>query len=268
MATTRGLEDAPYPDFTVEQWGIYEAGRLSQMPARDFKDFTLRSYGATRAEDSENSSGIHGWRKQIPIWVGAPGMDSQASARDVQDFANAIRRTVQYQDSNLRDGVMLAWGFSLDASEAATELRQREHIDVNFVRLKQIRIGDNDFREHIIGSSTDRADYSEFLTFVHPPVVEVGYRANGGRSVTFDAGDSAVMNLDAEIVNAQWDFNYDGNRFVATQGYSFKKGPSGKKRPQLQVTHKFARAGRFQVACRIQDSRGGEGMWVGEVGVK
>ena len=51
---------------------------------------------------------------------------------------------------------------------------------------------------------TDRADYSEFLTFVQPPVVSVAYRANGGRAVTFDAGDSAVVNPGAEIVNVQW----------------------------------------------------------------
>ena len=69
-----------------------------------------------------------------------------------------------------------------------------QHIDVNFVRLKQVRIGDAEFREHIVRRSTDRADYSEFLTFVQPPVVSVAYRALGGLSVTLDAGDSVVMN--------------------------------------------------------------------------
>ena len=40
------------------------------------------------------------------------------------------------------------------------------------------------------------------------------------------------------------------------------------KKPQLMLTHKFPRAGKFHVACRVQDSRGGEGMWIGEVEVK
>lgn len=197
-------------------------------------------------------------------------MDSQATARDVQEFANAIGRTVEYRDANLRDGVMLAWGFAPDAARAANQLRDRERVDVNFVRLRQIPIGGGDFREHIVGSSTDRADYSEFLTFVQPPVVNVGWRALANRSVSFDAGDSAVLNSGAEIINVQWDFNYDGRNFSATQGYSFtKKQGSGKnKRPQLRVTHKFPRAGRFNVACRVQDSRGGEAMWTGRVEVK
>ena len=268
QAMTRGLDDTPVPDFTVEQWGIYEAERLSQMQTKDFREFVLRAYGASRFRDDGDGPNIHGWRNQRPIWVGDPDMDSQASARDVQDFANAIRRTVQYRDANLRDGVMLAWGFSQGARQAADYLRQQEHVDVNFIRLAQVRIGDADFREHIVGRSTDRADYSEFLTFVQPPQVQVAYRAHDGRSVTLDAGDSVVINSGAEIINVQWDLDYDGVRFAATPGHSFQKGRAGDKKPQLRVTHKFSRTGKFRVACRVQDSRGGEGMWNGTVEVR
>lgn len=268
QAMTRGLRDTPIPDFTVEQWGIYEAERLSNMQASEFREFVLRSYGASRIGDVGASPDIHGWRNQRPIWVGDPGLDSQATGQDVQQFANAIRQTTQYRDANLRDGVILAWGFAQDARQAANQLRQLEHIDVNFVRLKQVSIGDADFREHIVGRSTDRADYSEFLTFVQPPVVSVAYRANGGRAVTLDAGDSAVVNHGAEIINVQWDLNHDKRRFIATPGYSFQKGRANKKKPQLRITHKFSRTGKFQVACRVQDSRGGEGMWTGEVKVR
>ena len=268
QAMTRSIDDAPVPDFTVEQWGIYEADRLSHMPQVGFRDFVLRAYGMSRAPDTDDSEHIHGWRYQQPIWVGAADLQSQATAVDVRDFANAIRRTTQYQQANLRDGVMLAWGFRPDAAEAAEQLRRREHIDVNFVRLKQIRIGDAEFREHIVGRSTDRADYSEFLTFVQPPEVEVAYIARDNKTVTFDGGDSVVVNPGAEIINVQWDFNYNGVRFTATQGYSFQKGSGKNKKPQLRVTHKFDRAGKFSVACRVQDSRGGEGMWTGEVEVR
>ena len=268
QAMTRGMDDAPVPDFTVEQWGIYEADRLSQMPRADFQDFVLRAYGASRSADADDGEHIHGWRNQLPIWVGAPDLQSQATAANVREFANAIRRTTQYQQANLRDGIMLAWGFRQDAADAAEQLRQREHVDVNFIRLKQIRIGDAEFREHIVGLSTDRADYSEFLTFVQPPNVEVAYRARSNKTVTFDAGDSVVINPGAEIINVQWDFNYNGVRFTATQGHSFEREGRGQKRkPKLRVTHKFNRVGKFNVACRVQDSRGGEGMWSGVVEV-
>ena len=266
-AITRGLEDAPIPDFTVEQWGIYEAERLSAMPAAEFREFVLRAWGATRIGEAADGPDIHGWRNRLPVWVGAPGLDSQVGAPDVLAFANAIRRTTEYQQDHLRDGVMLAWGFAPDAAQVADRLRERETIDVNFVRLKQIRIGDAEFREHIVSRSTDRADYSEFLTFVQPPVVNVGYRKLGGKNVTFDAGDTAVVNPGAKLINVQWDFDYDGRRFTATPGYSFRRSKGKDKKPELRVTHKFNRAGTFQVACRVQDSRGGEGLWDGTVKV-
>ena len=266
QAITRGLDDDPIPDFTVEQWGIYEAQRLSVMPETDFREFVLRAYGATRVVNDDDGPYIHGWRNQFPIWVGDAGLESQATAEDVRDFANAIRQTAQYQQANLRDGIMLAWSFRPDAQDAARQLREQEQIDVNFVRLAQISIGDTDFREHIVGRSTDKADYSDFLTFVQPPEVNVGHRALGGSSVTFDAGDTAVINSGAEIINVQWDFSYNGRRFSATPGYSFRRESSGKNRkPVMRVTHKFAGPGKYRVACRVQDSRGGEGMWTGTV---
>lgn len=266
QAQTRELDEELYPDFTVEQWGIYESDRLSQMDSPEFREFILDCYGATRRNNSDNESAIHGWRNKFPIWVGSPALDSQASHEDVQTFANAIRRTPEYQHANLREGTMLAWGFSPNARTAADRLRQQESIDVDFVKLKQIGISDPEFREHIVGQSTDRADYSEFLTFVQPPVVEVAWRIHGGKSVTFDAGDSRAVNSNANIINIQWDFDYDGSRFSATSGYSFQRDKN--KKPQLRVTHKFERAGKFRVACRVQDSSGGEGTWSREIDIQ
>ena len=269
QAMTRAMADAPIPDFTIEHWGIYEAARLSETPPEQFRDFVLRSYGATRIGDTGDGPHIHGWRNQFPIWVGAAPLGSQATAGDVGNFANAVRQTAQYQQDNLRDGIMLAWGFGPDAINAASQLREQERIDINFVRIAQVQIGDDGFRQHIVTSSTERADYSEFMTFIYPPVVDVGHRAVGGSVVDFDAGDTAVVNAGAEIINVQWDFNYNGRRFTATPGYSFQREGSGNnRRPALRATHKFSRAGRFRVACRVQDSRGGEAMWNGEVEVR
>lgn len=229
------------------------------MPSRDFRAFILHCFGATRHTDPDSASPIHGWRNQRPIWVGQPELTAQADHNDVLRFANAVRRTPQYQQSNLRDATMLAWGFDDNARNVANDLRQRAELDLSFLRIDQVRIGNNSraFREHIIGSSTDRGDYSEFLTFVQPPNVEVGMRVLGGRAVKFDAGDTAVINQGAEIVNVQWDFDHNGRTFHATPGFSFNRDRS--KKPTLIATHKFSRTGKFSVACKVQDSKGGEG---------
>ena len=176
-----------------------------------------------------------------------------------------MRRTPQYQQDNLRDATMLAWGFDENARNVADRLRQQGQIDLNFVRIDQVRIDQPKFREHIASRSTDRGDYSEFLTFVQPPVVQVGARSLGGRSFSFDAGDTYVVNEGAHIINVQWDFNYNGRTFRATEGFSFNRNRS--KKPELKATFKFDRTGKFRVACKVQDSKGGESTWTGEVEV-
>lgn len=78
------------PDFTVEHWGVYEARRLSEAPSDQFRAFVLKAFGAVVEEHDE---GIHGYKGAIPIWVGEPDQKKAVTATDVQNFANAIRRS-------------------------------------------------------------------------------------------------------------------------------------------------------------------------------
>jgi DNA modification methylase len=252
----------PVPDFTIEHWGIYEANRLSKMPADQFREFVLRAFGAT---PDETQPGIHGNKGAIPLWVGEPSQRSQVTAKEVESFANAVRKTIRYQQDNLRDGIMLAWAFRPDAAQAAERLRELERTDLNFIRLEQIRIDSPRFREHIVSLSTEKADYANFLTFVQPPKAQVGYKRLGPRTYIFDVSETAVLNSGAKIINVQWDFSYDG-RFSSTPGYSFIRGP--KKEPALQAQYEFHQTGTFRIACKVQDDMGGEGMWSQEVAVE
>lgn len=249
------------PDFTVEHWGIYEVERLSKMPTDQFRAFVIRAFGAVPDSVSPH---IHGMKGAIPVWVGEPSQRSQVLAKDVEDFANAIRRTIRYQQDNLRDGIMLAWAFRPDAVKAAERLREMEQTELNFIRLEQIRIDSPRFREHVAALSTDHADYANFLTFVQPPKVEVGWKRIAPLTYKFDVSETIVLNPGATIINVQWDFDY-GKRFSSTPGYSFIRGT--KKEPVLQAQYEFPRTGKFCIACKLQDDMGGEGIWSGEVEV-
>lgn len=248
------------PDFTVEYWGVYEARRLTQMPEGEFRPFILRCFGATPNTDP-NEPGIHGYKHSVPVWVCPPDARYEVRHTDVVAFANAIRRSIRYQQSDLREGIMLGWAFTPEAREAADHLRQRAGVDVNFIRLELIRIDSPRFRQHVASLSTDHADYENFLTFVQPPRVEVGYERVAPLTYRFDVSDTVVVNPDAKILNVQWDFDYDGRQFRSTQGYALSKASA-------PVVYKFPRAGKFTIACKVQDDKGGEGMWVGEIEVR
>ncbi len=265
------------PDFTIEHWGVYESRRLAEMPPDQFRAFVLRCFGATLecgglpplskreqapALQSNQSKEIHGYKGAIPVWVGQPDQKKGVTGKDVEAFANAIRKTLRYQQDNLRDGIMLAWAFRPDAQEAAERLRRLEQTELNFIRLDMIRIDSPRFREHVSALSTEHADYENFLTFVQPPRVEAGHKRIAPRTYKFDVSETAVLNPGAKIINVQWDFDY-GERFSSTPGYSFIRGKN--KEAALQVQYEFPSAGTYSVACKVQDDMGGEGTWTGEV---
>jgi len=252
---------APIPDFTVEHWGVYEARRLADTPPDQFRAFVLRCFGAV---DDSTQPGVHGMKGAVPVWVGEPDQKKAVTAADVQGFANAIRKTLRYQQDNLRDGIMLAWAFRQDAMEASERLRRLEQTDLNFIRLEQVRIDSQRFREHVAALSTQNADYENFLTFVQPPKVEVGFKRIAQRIYKFDVSETAVLNAGAKIINVQWDFDYD-KRFSSTPSYSFIRGKN--KEPQLQAQYEFPSAGKRRVACKVQDDMGGEGLWTAEIEV-
>jgi len=262
MTLEQASKSFAVPDFTVEHWGIYEAKRLSETPPDQFRQFVLRAYGAV---PDSSELGIHGHKGAIPIWVGEPSQKSQVTAQDVVNFANAVRKTARYQQDNLRDGTMLAWAFRPDAVQAAQQLREQEATDLNFIRLDMVRIDSPKFREHVSVLSTDKADYSTFLTFVLPPRVEVGWKKLTGLTYRFDVSETIVLNPGAKIINVQWDFDYR-DVFTSTQGFSFIRTAS--KEPALQVNYTFPAAGRHHIACKVQDDVGGEGLWTGYVEVK
>jgi len=197
--------------------------------------------------------------------VGAPKQSQAVTAKDVEAFANAMRKTLRYKQDNLRDGIMLAWAFRPDAMEAAERLRQLEQTDLNFIRLDTIRIDSPRFREHVTALSTHHADYENFLTFVQPPRVEVGHKRIGARTYKFDVSETVVMNAGARIINVQWDFNY-GKRFSSTPGFSFVRGK--KKEVALAAQYEFPSGGKKRIACKVQDDMGGEGLWTAEIEVK
>ncbi len=251
----------PVPDFSIEHWGVYEARRLADAPPDQFRAFVLSCFGAVIEEHDE---GIHGYKGAIPVWVGEPDQKKAVTATDVQTFANAMRKTLRYKQDNLRDGIMLAWAFRPDAQEAADRLRRLEETDLNFIRLDMIRIDSPHFRENVSALSTDHADYGNFLTFVQPPKVEVGYKRIALRTYKFDVSETVVMNAGAKIINVQWDFNYD-KRFSSSPGYSFVR--TGKKEATLSTQYEFPTTGSKQMACKVQDNMGGEGLWTAKIEV-
>ena len=215
---------------------MYKADALSSLSDDEFRKFVLDCYDARIPSDDVGIHGYKGSRARVPVWVGPPSRVASVTVDDVWEFARAVSRLASYQsDDGLREAVMLAWGFTPGAVNAAAELREREQARMAFVRLDQITLESREFRHHIESQATNRQDYSQFLTFVEPPEVVVEHRRVGGLRLRFSAAGTRLFNPDAKIANVQWDFDHDGETFRAARGEWFHRtGKGGAPVPRWQ----------------------------------
>lgn len=241
---TRVVEDnatvLTAPDFTVENWGVYEAPKLEKYAGKDFREFVVRAFGG-RTEDV--SAAIHGVRHGVPLFVGEPSRSSRVGKDEVARFAKAV-----YEERRANHGVMLGWNFGPDARKAAEILAARENKRIDFVRLNLVRLETDDFREHVVNA---HKDYSSLLSFIQPPEVRVASRRVSRLKYQFDVSESMSLNKDGAIANVQWDFDHKPGRFTSTQGYAFRRN-------ELVVEYEFPGAGKFIIACSVQDDQSGE----------
>jgi len=234
------------PDFTVEHWGVYEAPRLEQYTAEQFREFVVKAFGG-RPESV--STAIHGMRYGVPLYVGEPSRKSRLGRDDVARFARAV-----YEERRANHGVMLGWNFGPDARKAAEILAARENRRIDFVRLNLIRLEDDAFRDHVVIKSRD---YAPLLSFIQPPEVRIALRRMAALTYEFDVSESVSLNKDGMIANVQWDFNHKPGRFTSTQGYTFLRDKKT-GRPLLTAEYTFPKAGPYTIACSVQDDQGGE----------
>jgi DNA modification methylase len=236
----------PVPDFIVEHWGVYEAPKLEELAAPDFREFVVRAFGG-RPENV--SAAIHGVRHGVPLYVGESSRKSQIGKDDVARFAKAV-----YEERRANHGVMLGWNFGPEARKAAEILAARENKRIDFVRLNLVRLESDEFREHVVSK---HKDYSPLLSFIQPPEVRVAMRRVGRLKYQFDVSESVSLNKDGVIANLQWDFDYRDGRFTTTEGYAFLRDKKT-GRPVLVVEYEFPKKGELTIACSVQDDQGGE----------
>lgn len=175
------------------------------------------------------------------------------------EFANAVRRLETFRQGALREARMIAWAFSPAAQQQATAISDEKQSSSNYLDIDLVRIESEAFREHIVRLASDKADYGTFLTFTRPPEIVVGKKHIDGRTWRFDISDTLVANEGAKLINVQWDFDYHDRRFTSSLGYKDLRDAAG--RPKLVVDWTFPSLGQFEIACKVQDDMGGEGLY-------
>ena len=243
------------PDMIVANWGVYEVPEIVRMNEETFRNFIISAYNG-RLTSSEGL--IHGYKQSTPIFVGKPSQDNPITEKQVIEFAkDIVKRRGHHQ------GVMIAWAFTPGARHAAQQLAAQHAVAIDFVKIQLIPIESNEFKEHIV---TKHPEYKNLLKFILPPQVRIISKKINPLEYEFDVSESVSLNPSGRIINVQWDFSYNGERFISTPGYSFLGMKDNK--PVLKVIYNFYKIGKKKIACRVQDDEGGEKIEIIDLDVK
>ncbi|MCX5782151.1 MAG: site-specific DNA-methyltransferase [Elusimicrobia bacterium] len=243
------------PDIEIKNWGVYEVPELVKMKEETFRNFIISAYNG-RLTSSEGL--IHGYKQSVPLFVGSPSQDDPITESEVVKFAkDIVKRRGHHQ------GIMIAWGFTPGARNVAKQLEIQHAVAIDFVKLQLVPIESNEFKEHV---TSKHPEYKNLLRFILPPQVRISTKRTANLEYEFDVSESVSLNQSGKIINVQWDFSYNGERFISTPGYSFLGMKDNK--PVLRVIYKFISAGKKKVACKVQDDEGGEKIEILEIDVK
>jgi len=234
----------PVADISLEYWGTYEITSLVTLTETEFRNFIVSAYGGRISTVGDY---IHGYKREIPLFVGSASQEKQVTKEDVINFAKEIKTK-----KGKSQGTMLAWAFSPSAKNAVEKLMAEGNPEIDLIQISPIEIESTQFREHV---TKLHDEYESFLKFILPPEVRFSSRRIAPLRYVFDVSESVALNTGAKIINVQWDFDFKG-RFTPTKEFAF--GRDGKGNPLYKVEFKFERMGKQTIACRIQDDLGGE----------
>ncbi len=243
------------PDISIKHWGFYEVPKLVNLSDESFRNFVISAFNG-RISTEEGL--IHGYKQGVPVFVGPSSQEKAITKNEVVAFAKEI-----VTKKSKHQGTMIAWAFAPSAQTAAHKLAAAHAASIDFVKLELIPLESGEFRKHI---TSKHPQYRNLLKFILAPEVRVSTKRLGVKKYEFDVSESVSLNPGGKIVNVQWDFNHDGERFVSTRGYSFMGMKNNK--PILKVTYGFDSGGKRKIACKVQDGEGGEKTYIFELNVK
>ena len=246
LKSGKGIQKSLDKSHNIEiwSWGFYDAELLQDSSDAEFKDFIVRAYGGRPVANEY----INGSKNGLPILVGDKNKKNQITKKEVLEFAKYIQENYELN----KTGTILSWGFS-DSATKAQEALANIGAEIDFVKIKTVRIGSYEFIEDVLNKNKD---YAKVFRFVFPPEV-VLHIADDSGEFSFDFSDSVSLN-NGKIINIQADFDFDGN-FAPSEGYIFNPNT-------MVLKYRFNRVGKKKVAFKVEDDQGGEKLIVKEVG--
>lgn len=244
------------PDIHVYYMGVYPIEKFQFIEQKQFEDFILTCYGASRFTGEGKITGV--MNAGTSLLVGSVKPNESLSKADLKKFAEDVLK-LRYQENIRLRLKVVAWVFPPGLQKYAQVLENYFYKKNLPVEIELIPINSQLFRKRILDHYPD-ASRSEFLLkFIsQASIMDIACKKIDGLKYSFEAIGARSNNLDGYLINCQWDFNFAEGRFGESEYALMRERKNGKYVAILKAEKEFEKPGKFIIACRVQDNLGGE----------
>ena len=257
------IEDRKIPDIHVYYHGIYPTDKFGHLSQDSFDTFVLTCFGASK---NTVVDGVTGFKTQFePILVGPASPRDTLSVERVKEFVQSVISR-HIQENQRYTLTMIAWKF-----DPAIQEHRRQLLKSFFKKLQDkgvvleielIPIRSKQFRDRIATTyGVPEEDKGKLMQFVESPIInEIIVKKTSDKKLTYSFEALAKsLNQGGKLINCQWDFNYENGNFSDPEYALRRKAIKGDGFEADLIAEKtFDKPGSYTIACKVQDSFGGE----------
>lgn len=260
-------------DIRVGYVGSYPLEKFRGIEHTEFVKFILSLYGAMPF--TTQTEFLHGMaNNKLVLSIGPGSPDERVGLAHVEGAVKETLRQYQKQFSEGQERILQIIGWSFDPAVDGWRRKTAEVLNKRGVplQIELVSLSTESFRQKIfrnVGESNIDLKFNrlnQLLSFTGAPFAgQVTVRGQTGLNVKFELEGARAMGAGGKLINCQWDFDYDGQRFSQREYALNRTGGSGDFMAVLEIEHQFPRAGPFTIAARVQDNLDGQATAVAQI---
>lgn len=275
LKETLGFKTGEVADIRVGYVGSYPMEKFRGIEHDEFVKFILGVYGAMPI--TTQTQFIHGTaNNKLVLSIGPGSPDERVGLTHVEGAVKETLRQYQKQFSEREEKILQIIGWSFDPAVDGWRRKTAELLNKRGVplQIELVSLASENFRQKIfrnVGESNIDLKFNrlnQLLSFTSAPFAgQIVVRGQSGLKVKFELEGARTMGAGGKLINCQWDFDYNGQRFSQREYALQRTGSSGDFKAVLEVEHEFSRAGTYTIAARVQDNLDGQATAVAQVTV-
>ena len=263
---TLPMKQADVADIRVGYVGSYPQDKFRGISHEEFSKFIRTVYQAMPF--TGQAQWIHGLANNKIILSIGPGDPNERVTLTQVD--GAVKDTVKQYSRQFAEGedkILQIIGWSFDPQCEGWKRKAAETLNSKGVKLQidLISLGSESFRQKIfrnVGESNLDLKFNrlnQLLSFTGAPYAgKITVTSRNKLTVSFALEGARAIGAGAKLINCQWDFSYDNNRFASREHALNRDGKNGDFIAILTTDHTFPKSGTYSIAARVQDNLDGQ----------